>query len=77
LEECENQKMNQSDSWKSKTLIIGGLLGLLSGLLAASMLIKRSEQNEKNLSISPGDGVKVGLGVLGVLKLISDLGERN
>lgn len=69
--------MNQSDSWKSKTLIIGGLLGLLSGLLAASMLIKRSEQNEKNLSISPGDGVKVGLGVLGVLKLISDLGERN
>ena len=69
--------MNQSDSWKSKTLIIGGLLGLLSGLLAASMLIKRSEQNEKNLSISPGDGVKVGLGVLGVLKLISYLGERN
>jgi len=29
------------------------------------------------MSISPGDGVKVGLGVLGLLKLISDLGERN
>ena len=69
--------MNQSESWKTKTLFIGGLLGLLSGLLAAFLLIQRAQQNEKNLNISPGDGVKVGLGVLGVLKLISDMGERN
>ncbi len=68
--------MMQSESSKSKILIVGGLLGLLSGVLAAYLLLQRSEQNAKNLNISPGDGVKVGLGVLGVLKLISDLGER-
>lgn len=69
--------MSQSGSSKSKTLFVGGVLGLVIGLLAAYLLLQRSEQNEENLSISPGDGVKVGLGVLGVLKLISDLGERS
>lgn len=69
--------MNQSESSNRKILIVGGLLGLLSGLLAAYLLLQRSEQNEKDLNISPGDGVKVGLGVLGVLKMISDLGERS
>ncbi|MDX9849839.1 MAG: hypothetical protein RBT01_04970 [Anaerolineaceae bacterium] len=68
--------MMQSESSKSKILIVGGLLGLLSGVLAAYLFLQRSEQNAKDLNISPGDGVKVGLGVLGVLKLISDLGER-
>lgn len=69
--------MKQSESSKSKILFVGGLLGLLSGVLAAYLLLQRSEQTHKNLNISPGDGVKVGLGVLGVLKLISDLGERS
>ncbi len=69
--------MIQTKSPKSKILVIGGLLGLLSGVIAAYLLIQRSEQNERELSISAGDGVKVGLGVLGVLKLISDLGEKH
>lgn len=69
--------MNQTSSWKSKTLLVGGVLGLLSGLLAAFLLIQRSQQNEKELNISAGDGVKVGIGVLGVLKLISDLADRD
>ena len=69
--------MKQTDSSKSKILFVGGLLGLLSGVLAAYLLLQRSEQTQKNLNISPGDGVKVGLGVLGVLKLISDMGERS
>lgn len=56
---------------------MGGVLGLLSGLLAAFLLIQRSQQNETEVNINAGDGVKVGLGVLGVLKLISDLGERD
>ncbi len=69
--------MNQTSSWKTKILFVGGVLGLLSGLLAAFLLIQRSQQNEKELNISAGDGVKVGIGVLGVLKLISDLADRD
>jgi hypothetical protein len=68
--------MNRKNSSTSKILFVGGLLGLLSGLLAAYLLIQKSQDNEQNLSLNAGDGVKVGLGVLGVLKLISDLGDR-
>lgn len=69
--------MNQSKSSNSKILFIGGMLGLMSGLLAAYLLVQKSQEREKDLSISAGDGVKVGLGILGVLKLISDIGDRN
>jgi hypothetical protein len=68
--------MNNSNSSKSKILFVGGLLGLLSGLLAAYLLLQKSQDNEENLNINAGDGLKVGLSVLGVLKLISDLGDR-
>jgi len=68
--------MNRTNSSRSKILFVGGLLGLLSGLLAAYLFLQKSQDNEENLSINAGDGVKVGLGVLGVLKLISDLGDR-
>ena len=59
MEEGSNlTNMKQTESSKNKILFVGGLLGLLSGLIAAYLLLQRSEQNEKDLSISPGDGVK-------------------
>jgi len=67
-------KFNQSNT---KILVIGGVIGLLSGLLSAYLLIQRSTQSEKELRITPGEGVKVGMGVLGVMKLISDIGDRS
>ena len=67
--------MKESDNWKMKTLIIGGVAGLLTGLLAAYLLIQRAEQEEEKPKLSAGDGVKVGLGVLGLLKLIVDMGS--
>lgn len=69
--------MQNTDNWKSKYLLIGGIAGLLSGLIAAFVLIQRAEQHQNVPKINAGDGVKVGLGVLGVLKLISDLGDRS
>ena len=66
--------MEESDNWKMKTLIIGGIAGLLTGLLAAYLLIQRAEQGEEKPKLSAGEGVKVGIGVLGLLKLISDTG---
>ncbi|MGD0003873.1 MAG: hypothetical protein ABSE06_06575 [Anaerolineaceae bacterium] len=66
--------MEESDNWKMKTLIIGGIAGLLTGLLAAYLLIQRAEQEEVQPKLSAGEGVKVGVGVLGLLKLIADVG---
>ncbi len=69
--------MQSTSDWKSKFLIVGALVGLVSGLLAAFVLIQRAEQKQIQPKINAGDGVKVGLGVLGVLKLISDLGDKS
>jgi hypothetical protein len=66
--------MEESDNWKMKTLIIGGVAGLLTGLLGAYLLIQRADQEEDKPKLTAGEGVKVGVGVLGLLKLIADMG---
>jgi hypothetical protein len=68
--------MEQLEDWKVKTLVIGGAVGLLTGLLAAFLLIQRAEQESGQPRLSAGEGVRVGVGVLGVLKTIADLGTR-
>jgi hypothetical protein len=63
-------------NWKTKTLLIGATVGAATGLIAAIIILQRAEQNETKPQITAGDGVKVGLGVLGVLRLLADLGSH-
>jgi hypothetical protein len=65
-------KMN----WKNKTIVIGGIAGLIFGLIGAMIVIQRAEQLNTLPEVSAGDGVKIGVGVLGVLRLISDIAEK-
>lgn len=62
-------------NWKNKTIAIGAVVGLMIGVAAAYIIIQRAERENSVPQISPGDGVKVGLGLLGVLRLIADIGE--
>jgi len=64
--------MKSLEPWKSKTLLIGAGVGLFTGLVAAMIIIQRAEQQQAKPKISAGEGVKVGLGLLGVLKLLTD-----
>lgn len=68
--------MEESNNWKTRVLIIGGVVGLLSGLGAAYLLIRRSEEAQHQPQLTTGDGVKIGMGLAGVFKLISDLASR-
>lgn len=63
-------------NWRNKTLLVGAVAGLLIGLAGAYIVIQRSENLKTLPEISAGDGVKIGLGVLGVLRLVSDIAER-
>lgn len=64
-------------NWRNKTLIIGAVAGLLIGLAGAYIVIQRAEELNNLPEVSPADGVKVGLGVLGVLRLVADIAERD
>jgi hypothetical protein len=64
--------MKSLEPWKSKTLLIGAGVGLVTGLVAAMIIIQRAEQQQAKPKISAGEGVKMGLGLLGVLKLLTD-----
>lgn len=63
-------------NWRKKTFIIGAVAGVLIGLASAYIVIQRSEQLNEEPKFTPGDGVKIGLGVLGVLRLVSEIAER-
>ena len=64
------------ENWKMTTLIIGAVVGLISGLVAAYILVQRAEEEQSRPRLSAGEGVKVGLGVLGVLRSIADLATK-
>ena len=63
------------NTWKTQTLLIGGVVGALVGIGAAYLLAKRAEQKGTSLSISPGKGVQLGVLLAGLLRSIVSLGE--
>jgi hypothetical protein len=65
----------ETKSWKTKTLILGGVIGALVGLSAAYLLIQRAEKQQGRLQMNAGEGIKLGLLVLGLLRQVAQLGE--
>ncbi len=63
----------ENSQWKKKTLLITVALGAALGIIAGLILVQRSEQTQSRPQLTAGDGVKVGIGVLGVLRMLSDL----
>jgi hypothetical protein len=60
------------ESWKTKTLIVGGLIGLLVGVAGAYLLTQRAAERNETPQLTAGQGLKLGLGVLGVLRLVQE-----
>ena len=63
------------NSWKLKTMLIGGGIGALVGVCAAFLLTKRAEQKGQSLSITPVKGVQLGVMLAGLMRSILSLGE--
>jgi gas vesicle protein len=60
---------------KNKTLIVGALIGAVTGLFAAMLLQRRVESEERETAISTGEGLKLGVLVIGLLRAIASLGD--
>jgi hypothetical protein len=68
----EEMKAITAVSWKRNALIIGAVAGLAVGALAAYMFIQQRE-DDQDPDFTAGDGVKLGVMVLGLLRGISAL----
>ncbi len=66
---------------RTKIFILSGLGGALLGLLAAWLYVREAEaagvnlEEETGTEITPRTGLQVGLGILGVLRQIANLGR--
>lgn len=62
-------------NWKAKALFVGALVGALVGLGSAYLLVQRAESQDGEMRMGTGEGIKLGLLVLGLLRQVSQLGE--
>ena len=60
---------------KNKTLFMGAVIGAATGLFAALLLNRRAENNESETALTTGEGLKLGVLLLGLLRAISSLGD--
>ena len=61
---------------QNRTLLFGALIGAFTGLVAAMMLQRRAEQTGTEITLSTGQGIQLGVMILGLLRAISSLGDE-
>jgi phage protein U len=60
----------------NRVLLFGALIGAATGLVAALMLQRRAEQTGQEISLSTGDGIQLGVLVMGLLRAVAALADR-
>lgn len=64
-----------AENWKPKFLALGAVIGALTGLGAAFLMIQRAEKRGIKPAFSTKEGVSLGMLVLGLLRQVSQLGS--
>lgn len=60
---------------KTLTLVIGGAVGLITGVAAAYLIIQNREKLGEPLKLTRNDGAKIGMGIATFLKMVADTGK--
>ncbi|NSW51233.1 MAG: hypothetical protein HPY85_01865 [Anaerolineae bacterium] len=77
--ENENQLQPNADAelslptrqaWVTKAFIIGGVIGAVAGLIGAFIFVN-NHQDQDDDKLDAATGVQLGLGILGVLRLLT------
>ena len=61
---------------QNRILLFGTLIGAFTGLIAAMILQRRAERTGTELSLSAGEGVQLGVMIMGLLRAIAALGDN-
>ncbi len=71
----ESSTNEMDTSWEIPVLAIGAVLGALTGLGAAYLLVQRSKKRGETPNLSAIEGIKLGLLIFGLLRQVSLLGS--
>jgi hypothetical protein len=71
----QNQIVEIDTSWTGQVLVIGAVVGALTGLGAAYLLIQRAKKRAEPPNLNAGEGIKLGLLVFGMLRQVAMLGS--
>jgi hypothetical protein len=66
-------EITPAGSSDSRILVAGAVIGALVGLGAAYLIANRVEETGQPVKMSSGEGIKLGLLVLGVLRQIASM----
>jgi len=67
--------IKSESNWKTKSLIIGAVLGAAAGAGAAYLFVQQAERAGNKPEVTAGDGVRMALLVLGLLRQVAALGD--
>ena len=59
-----------------RTIFFGVVLGAAAGLVAAMLLNRRAEKEDRSTAITAGEGLKIGVLLLGLLRAIGSLADE-
>lgn len=59
--------------YQTRVLIGGALFGAIVGLAGAFLMLKNAERKGTELQVSTGEGVKLSLIIMGLLRQLADL----
>ncbi len=65
--------MESTQSYQTKVLVGGALIGAFVGLAGAFLLIKNNERKGTELEVSAGEGVKLSLIIMALLRQVAEL----
>jgi len=60
-------------SYETRVLAVGSLIGALAGLAGAFLMIKNNERKGTELQVSAGEGVKLSLIIMALLRQVAEL----
>jgi hypothetical protein len=65
-------------NWRSRTILLGGLIGSLLGAIAAYLFVRAAEETYGDTppELKTGDAVRVGTALLRILRQVAELGGR-
>lgn len=69
----ESANAESGISYETRVLAIGSLIGALVGLAGAFLFIKNNERKGTELQVSAGEGVKLSLVIMALLRQVAEL----